>query len=106
MPKPIKPVITRGTVQGSCPKCAQPFTGEMNADDEHIQLQCVGCGHVGKYFYRWPDELPPVTLRHQNNRRLVGATFADHERPSNADNVLPGQLKLFKPKRSVKRENA
>lgn len=95
----IDPKITRGTVHGTCPKCREPFMGEMDADEESVELKCVGCGHKGSYFYRWPDELPSVILRHRSNGRVLGAKNRKaKKKKKNPDQVLKGQLAFDIPK--------
>ncbi len=92
MGKRIDPVITSGVVHGLCPKCREPFMGEMDADEKLVELKCVSCRHVGKYFYHWPDELPKVTLRHVSNGRALGQKSKKKTKDKNPDQVLRGQL--------------
>lgn len=100
MPLKVNPHVVSGKILGRCPKCAADFAGSFDTESENVTMICGGCNHVGKYFYRWPDELPPMILRHRNNRRLLGVPGPTERQ--NPDDVLPGQLKLFKPKRSAK----
>ena len=92
MGKRIDPRITAGTVHGSCPRCGQPFMGQMDADEPEVELKCVNCRHVGKYFYVWPDELPKVNLRHVSNGRALGGTRKKKKKKVNPDGVIKGQL--------------
>lgn len=92
MGKLIDPVIIRGTIMGRCPKCREPFMGELDADDQKVELKCVNCHHVGKYVYYWPDELPKVTLRHHKNRCVIGHAHYRRKQLANPDGVLEGQL--------------
>lgn len=98
MGRSIDPVITAGTVHGNCPKCREPYMGQMDADEETVELKCVGCGHNGQYFYRWPDELPKVTLRHVSNGRALGSKKRSKKRKQNPDGVLKGQLSFEIPR--------
>lgn len=94
----INPVIIKGVVLGSCPKCGQPYTGEIDADSKNIVLGCINCSHVGEYIFYWPDELPKVVLRHKSSRMLVGRLKKKTKRRSKYD-VLPGQLSFMEGKK-------
>lgn len=85
--------IISGTIQASCPVCPMgQYTGSIDADDETVVMQCSNCGHETYYFYRWPDELPKVTLRYKSSGQLVG--LKRKSRPRGQSDVLPGQLKF------------
>jgi len=90
----INPVIVKGTVQARCPKCLQPYTGELDCDQPEVILECVACAHRGVYFFHWPDELPLVTLRHKSNRRIVSRPRKGKSKKKKRTdpNRLPGQL--------------
>lgn len=95
MGKSINPVITAGTVIGTCPKCGQPYTGKMDADDQEVVLACVGCNHKGIYKYHWPEELPKVQLRHKSNGQLLGPRRKSKKKKPKGDPFkLKGQLCL------------
>ena len=85
----INPVIIKGTVAGSCPKCSCAYTGQIDADEKEVILDCVNCGHRGEYFFHWPDELPQVLLRHKSNRQLISQVRIKKKKDPNQ---LPGQL--------------
>lgn len=86
----IAPVITHGEIKGQCPQCgAGTYAGTIHADNQEVTLGCYECGHTGEYFYRWPDELPQVTLRHKSNRQLISRSI---QRKKKDPNQLPGQL--------------
>lgn len=65
----IDPVIIKGTVMGHCPKCKEPYMGELDADSQDIQMTCVNCYYTQVYEYRWPDELPKVVMRNKKIRK-------------------------------------
>lgn len=100
MSRLIDPRVVSGTIMGTCPKCRQPFMGQFDADEERVELTCVSCRHVGRYLYRWPDELPVPFLRHRKNQYLLETSFVAPARQrrqrskNNPDNVLAGQLKF------------
>lgn len=97
MSRAINPCIIRGLISGSCPKCTMSFTGNFHSASNdrlakvHVELTCNGCGHEGKYFFRWPDELPPVVLRHKSNGRALGG-HRKKKKKKNPDGVLRGQM--------------
>ena len=90
----INPVITKGIVNGSCPKCGEPYTGEIDADDQDVHLSCVACGHEGLYMYYWPDELPKVNLRYKSSRQSIDRIKRKRtkRKKKNPDGKLKGQL--------------
>ncbi len=94
MERPIDPVITSGTVHGRCPKCREPYMGQMDADSETVELECVSCHHKGRYFYRWPEELPKVTLRHWKSMELLRGSKKRRKKkkPVDPNAPLKGQL--------------
>lgn len=106
MSRLIDPVVTSGEIRGQCPKCTGSFQGFFNTESEKVDLKCVDCGHVGRYFYLWPDELPRPFLRHRGNRWLLETSFKGPKRQrkqkakknKNPDNVLKGQLAFDIPK--------
>lgn len=104
MSRPINPRMISGTISGSCPKCRMSYTGEFkpgvieDSSRVAVELNCNGCGHSGKYFFYWPDELPEVNLRHVGNRHLLGYAERRRKYLSNPDGVLPGQMSFKIPK--------
>lgn len=106
MSRLIDPVVTSGEIRGQCPKCQGPFIGSFSTDEENVDLKCSSCGHIGRYFYTWPDELPRPFLRHRSNRWLLETSFKGPKRQrkhkakqkKNPDQVLKGQLAFDLPK--------
>lgn len=91
--KKLTPVIVKGTVQCPCPKCGGPYVGQMDADDEDVVLECQNCGHSVEYRYRWPDELPPVTLRYKSSGQLLsGLRSKPRRKKKKKTEVLKGQM--------------
>lgn len=35
--------ITSGYLLSTCKRCGEPMTGEMDADKEEFQLECINC---------------------------------------------------------------
>lgn len=103
MGKLIDPVVTSGRILGRCPRCRGDFMGFFqtesitNTAKAEVELDCQGCGHAGKYFFQWPDEIPKVTLRHVSNGRALGGQRKKKKR-KNPDQVLKGQLAFDIPK--------
>lgn len=101
MGKLIDPVVVSGLIRGSCPKCQGGFEGQFDSDPD-VELTCEKCGHVGRYLYHWPDELPRPYLRHRRNKHLLESSFRAprNQRKRKAKKsdplVLPGQLSLEK----------
>lgn len=88
--------IIRGDVKGQCPKCGEPYLGSLDTDEPTVIMECVSCHHSVDYFYRWPDELPPVTLRYRSSGQLVGHRKKPKKKKlKNKNNVLKGQLSFF-----------
>lgn len=108
MSRLIDPVVISGTILGRCPRCQSDFMGEFSTESEEVELKCIACHHVGRYFYLWPDELPRPFLRHRGNRWLLETSFKEPKRQrkqrakapkkKNPDNVLKGQLAFPIPK--------
>lgn len=99
MAKAIDPVIVSGQIMGQCPKCREPYVGQMDADSESVILECVLCHHKGRYLYRWPDELPKVILRHWKSRELLrGSKKRKKKKQKNPDGVLKGQMSFKIPR--------
>lgn len=95
----IDPVVTSGRVLGRCPRCRGDFMGFFQSESltntakSEVELDCQQCGHAGKYFFQWPDEIPKLTLRHVSNGRALGAKNRKaRKKKRNPDNVLKGQL--------------
>lgn len=99
MSRLIDPVVVSGLIVGQCPRCKGRFEGQFDSEP-NVELSCLDCGHVGRYVYHWPDELPRPHLRHRKNKRLLETSFTAPKRQrkkrskKNPDNILKGQLKF------------
>ncbi|AEG42304.1 hypothetical protein BdPhPhi1402_gp07 [Bdellovibrio phage phi1402] len=91
--KKLTPVIIKGTVQCPCPKCGDPYEGELSHETEDVVLECQSCGHSVEYYYRWPDEMPPVTLRYKSSGQLLsGLRSRPRRKKKKKTDVLKGQM--------------
>ena len=90
--KKLSLCIVKGTVQGACPKCGEPYMGELDADEQDVTLECVSCRHTVNYCYRWPDELPPVTLRYKSSGQLISGLRSRKKKKKKISTVLKGQM--------------
>lgn len=93
MKTPLDFRITSGEIMARCPKCHDGhYMGSIDADSEDVVMQCQNCQHETRYVYRWPAELPKVTLRYKSSGQFVG--IKRKSRPRRQSDVLPGQLKF------------
>lgn len=91
--KKLDPRVTSGTIQCSCPKCGEPYMGQFDADEEDVVMECVSCHHTVNYCYRWPDELPAMTLRYKSSGQLISGLRAKPRRKKKKKtDVLKGQM--------------
>ncbi|WKV32894.1 hypothetical protein MAC3UK_0007 [Bdellovibrio phage MAC3UK] len=96
--KKLDLVIVKGTVSGACPKCGGAYQGEIDCthnqeSHEDVTLECLSCGHSVNYCYRWPDELPRVTLRYKSSGQLLsGLRSRPRKKKKKKTDVLKGQM--------------